>query len=430
MKKSLLSLVFVIVFLLFGGIKAAAIEITVKGYSKYDELTLKTGNYYVVNFKFMYKDDMSMLNMFDRNGIMHYELINEETIDTVLSEVGLRIDSGLRNILLNPQSGDYTGSYFFFYIDTPLTYRKGDSFYGDVYWLEIDEGPIITDKRYHILNYDDGITLEMLKKRYTANDNYDGDLTHQIDFDSDYPNNYSEVKIGEYYITATVRDSSGNTSSVTNPIKVVDLTAPVFSGKASYILEYGEEFSFEEVLAGLSCYDNYEKAISSTKWLIEDNKEFNPNILEPQEFVIYYLDGSGNRGEIRVVIDINDTKAPVITISDLVEISESNLLTEEKLIQLLVNSNYIPSNYKNVSIDSEYFNNALAGNTYDALCELTLEDGSMSYYRFQIAVVKKQDYGEPKVNWLTPTLIIITVLALGGGITAFVINKRKKTGIS
>lgn len=427
MKKILLFLALLVTFLSVSNLaEASTKKYMLKSYELYEENTLYEGEFYAVNFLALDLSDIEpdRLRAFAENGIMHYDLITKESIDSIMSDIGLTINEEFKSILLNPDENPKGYSYYFiFHIDKELSFVEDDSFYGTIYKMIVDEAPNITDPKIHLLNYDDKITLDMIKSRYEASDNYDGPLTEEIKFETNYPSNYDEVKIGSYYITASVSDSSGNKTTVTNEIKVVDITKPVFSGKTSYILEYGSSFTIEEILNNLNCNDNYEKNISSDKWKIEDDKKIDLECLDPQEFIIYYVDGSGNKGEITVTVDINDTESPIITINDLVEVSSSNPLSKEEIINLLINSKYIPNEYKNVEIESKYFLENKPGETYDALVKMTNNDDLITYYRLEIGVVdnKITNNDDNKLLFLVCSLIVI---GFTGGIIIFV--KRKK----
>lgn len=300
---------------------------------------------------------------------------------------------------------------------------KGNTKLEDILILNVELTPSISDLQ-HVINYDDGTTLEEIKTRYHATDDYDGDLTNKIQFITNYPAIFDEVKIGEYYIMAKVTDSSGNLTMVSNKITVLDLTAPVFSGTTSYNFTYGkDEISLEVLKNGLTCFDNYEKDIDRTKFILDS--EFNEKKLGLQEVIISYTDGSGNKGSIKINVTISDTTKPVIEVDNLVTLSTNNKVTEEELASILKSEGIVPANYKKISIASDYFGNEVKEGEYIATASVVLENNEVENYQFKIKVES------PKItntNDYTYLLIIGGVL-LGLAIigTTFIIYHKRKT---
>ena len=75
---------------------------------------------------------------------------------------------------------------------------------------------------------------EYKEEGFTAEDNYDGDVTNKVE---------REVKDDVVYYTVT--DSSGNTTQVQRPIKYGDVTAPVLKleGETTITIKAGEKFT-------------------------------------------------------------------------------------------------------------------------------------------------------------------------------------------
>ena len=139
---------------------------------------------------------------------------------------------------------------------------------------------------------------------YGATDNYDGDLTSQVQVTTDLNTNAT----GIYFITYSVSDSSGNTATEQRKVTVVDTIAPVITliGNDVVLVEvFGE---YEEL--GATVTDNYDQGLS-----VRITGTVNTSI--PGTYTIYYnaTDLSGNAAvEVTRTVIVQDTTAPVITV--------------------------------------------------------------------------------------------------------------------
>lgn len=112
-------------------------------------------------------------------------------------------------------------------------------------------------------------------------------------------------KIGEYKLTYTVADSSGNSAATTRKIKVKDTKEPeiILNGKNEITLEAGIK---------------YEELGATAKDLFEGKKEVKisgkVNISEPGDYTITYTaeDTTGNKAVAIRKVKVVDTTAPII----------------------------------------------------------------------------------------------------------------------
>lgn len=95
--------------------------------------------------------------------------------------------------------------------------------------VEIEDtiGPIITLTGGE--SYNQSYNTEYIEPGYTATDNYDEDLTNEVQIDKE------EISENEYNIVYTVQDSSGNKVTAVRKVYIVDNIAPVIklNGKAN-----------------------------------------------------------------------------------------------------------------------------------------------------------------------------------------------------
>jgi hypothetical protein len=127
---------------------------------------------------------------------------------------------------------------------------------------------------------------------YAATDNYDGDITSRVWVVGSVDHNY----LGNYTLTYTVSDSSGNAAEErTRTVLAVDTTSPVITlrGRDSMKLKVGTPF----VEPGFSASDNYDGDISA-------NVRVSGSVdhMSPGSYVLRYAvsDSSGNPAVERV----------------------------------------------------------------------------------------------------------------------------------
>ena len=412
------------------GAKTFAASAVTKKITSYEEVTrsdIKYGSEFLIKCHFDDEYDRVRFEDDDYAGDLKTGYLDKNTVIGELSSIGYEASADILN-MINQCHYTETNINIFYLLVPSFDYNLTPEYteYAQVYRLTISELPQITSEEVHKINYDSLLSLAEIKARYTARDNYDKDITSKIKFETNYPNDKSNVKIGEYYITARVSDSSNNEASVTNKIIVEDTTAPKFTGTLSYVVQYGESFTTANIINGLSCNDNYEKVIPSSKFKITGDKQYNPEQLGDQNFEVSYTDGSGNRGSCSVKVTVVDNEAPIITVIDTVKISPANRLNEEEILKILRSSNKISSDYLEASIESDYFDATEEG-IYTSLCRVKEKDGSVNLYRFKIDL-NSNNAMEATDN--TNLWIIVGVsgglLLIGGGVGLFFYIKRKR----
>ncbi len=432
MKKIILPILMTILVLLSLRVPALAASsqpiYNVKSYREVNKTTLTKGKYYLIS-KFFYSSG-DLETFYDLEEGVISPILCAETLDEELKYLNYRLPDELIAKIrgchydFSEQTNDFT-LYFLYCWAYSFAPSANDVAVSEAYELEIEKLPTINSEDVHEINYDNLIDLATIKARYKATDNYDKDITNKIRFETNYPTDLALVKVGEYYITASVVDSSNNKTSVTNKIIVVDTTAPVFSGTLSYILNYGEAFSVDTILNGLSCKDNYEKTITKDKFVVDGS--YNSEKLGSQFFTVSYRDKSGNLGSCRVEVKIVDNEAPIITVIDTIKISTTNRLNEAEIIKMLVDSNKISSDYKSAEIESEYFNTDIEG-IYTSLCKVTNKDDSVNYYRFKIdlssAYSPVEDSEKTNLWLIVGTSVAVVFVGISVGVF-FYIRHRK-----
>ncbi|WP_407270037.1 immunoglobulin-like domain-containing protein [Radiobacillus sp. PE A8.2] len=131
----------------------------------------------------------------------------------------------------------------------------------------------------------------------TAMDNYDGEVTEEITV----AGSVDENVVGEYTLTYTVEDSSGNIGEVERTVKVVDTTKPVVTlvGDNPLVVEYGDTF----VDPGVTATDNYDGDVTEE---ITVTGSVDENVVGEYTLTYTVEDRSGNVGEVERTVKIVD----------------------------------------------------------------------------------------------------------------------------
>jgi hypothetical protein len=158
---------------------------------------------------------------------------------------------------------------------------------------------------------DDPVILEVgtwyTDPGYTATDNYDGDITSRVWVRGCVDHNY----LGDYTLTYTVSDSSGNAAEEKKrTVRVVDMTRPAIRllGDDVVVLEAGTWYTDP----GYTATDNYDGDITSRVWV---RGSVDHNYLGDYSLTYTVSDSSGNPAEEKKrTVRVVDTTPPVITL--------------------------------------------------------------------------------------------------------------------
>ncbi len=441
MKKISFILLGVIIFLSlsFGSVKASFPEIKFTEYEKVESGSYLEPGYYIVRFLLQdpaideYNFDQPM-NYYRSYGKVNENYFTEDNVEELLlTYFNATASTELLEFLptVTQVSTRRWAASLILLLEEGVEYDdlETSTDKSDFYRLSYEKVPVIaTSDEVHVLNYDEFITLDQIKSTYSAYDNYDRDITSKIEFVSNYPSDPKDAKIDtEYYISASVTDSSNNTTTVINKIIVKDITAPKFSKEVlSYELDYGTSFTLDDIYKELTCTDNYEGSISNSLWNVSNS--INLELLGTQSITISYTDSSGNTGSCLVNIKIVDNEAPVISVMP-IEISTTNPLSEEEILKLLVSTNRIDSNYVSYKLTTNYFEYQDVVGSHVATLSLDYEDGTTKTYRFTINVLENIDTVDTTNTniGIYITIAICVFLLVGGGLGYYLYYRKKNS---
>jgi subtilisin family serine protease len=221
----------------------------------------------------------------------------------------------------NPVNTDILGSYIITYNVTDNAGNEAEEVQRTVNVVDttVPEITIIGDELVRII-----VGTEYEDAGATAEDNYDGDITTEINTTNDVDVN----TIGTYTILYNVSDSSGNNATEVSRIVEIlppDTEAPVItlSGDATLEIEVGSDYVDE----GATAEDDFDGDIS-TQIVVENL----PDTSVLGTYIITYnvQDAAGNEAqEVIRAVDVVDTTIPVINLkgnqTETIEVNSSYL---------------------------------------------------------------------------------------------------------
>ena len=178
------------------------------------------------------------------------------------------------------------------------------------------EKPVITvDNEQTKTQYDEGDELTIVA---TATDSYDGEVEVNIAIPEGAVKD-GKLVAGDWIITLTARDASGNSADPVNvTIKVNDKTAPVITlgGKAEY--EAGTAYTENSALElTVAITDNVDGEIADyTVEMPEGAVKSGKLQIGEWTVTVKATDTAGNEGTQTIQITVRDTEKPVITVDN------------------------------------------------------------------------------------------------------------------
>ncbi|MFH0993471.1 MAG: hypothetical protein V1761_03880 [bacterium] len=234
------------------------------------------------------------------------------------------------------------------------------------------------------------MTIASIQEQINASDNYDGNLDDEITLQSD---GYSAnaATLGSYQVVFAVTDTSGNVAAKTVTIEVVDETAPIFSGPASYTIGYDNSLTVATIEAALSVLDDYDADLTATISVKSDGYSAHMKKIGAYTVVFQAADSSGNVSEYTVLVNVVDSIGPVVYVdASIVRVYNSTVLTLEDFTTLLIRAGELPwaEGYMvSIRFDS-YSSHALTPGIYHLALDIVSPEGALSVKTFQIFVAE------------------------------------------
>ncbi len=251
-----------------------------------------------------------------------------------------------------------------------------------------------------VVNVDNPLTLDQIKSCFKANDPTEGDLTDKIQFsDITYKlDTNGKIAVGEYSITASVSDTSGNSASVTKKIHVVDITSPIVAG-TNFSTGNITKLTDAEILKHLTYSDNYYSKDNISITLSYD--DYKNNYTKPGDYEVRVTatDSSGNVGTTTLTITVTDTTKPVITATNKTT-GNSTCLSQADLLALFNATDDVTSSPTITIVTDNYTANYRKPGSYTIIAKATDEAGNSSQATATITVT---DTTAPTISAINAT---------------------------
>lgn len=244
------------------------------------------------------------------------------------------------------------------------------------------------------ISYTQTYNITSFKNSLTVSDNYDTIANSKITIKSD---NYTANKtnLGTYDIVFEVADNSGNKSTFTKQIEVVDDVAPTWTGQNAYTKDATAVLTVDTIKANLSANDLKDGNRTAYITVKEDNYTGKGNRVGTYSIIFEVADTKGNKSTFTVTIDVRDDIPGVWYIvngSSFVLIPPMKL-TQNQIIELLQRTNQIQvtgTTNVNFFLD-EYTGNEATPGVYNMGFNLSNSAGQSSIHNFVITVTETAD---------------------------------------
>lgn len=269
----------------------------------------------------------------------------------------------------------------------------------------------------HIINYDNPLTFEQIKSRYSSFDLIDGNITDKLSFTSEYEmalkNN--DLKIMDYEITIYVKNSKGYEAQQVDIISVRDFISPTIEAKnKELIIDVSINDLKTELINNINITDNYDTEFTNYDFIGIDDLSYDQKT--PIACCVY--DSSLNKSnEITFLITLIQTTekqliyAPIYT---------DTTQTDSELLAEFLKKNQIDLAYTSAIVKSTYLDTPEKNGIYQADFIFTYSDGITKIYECKLINELKEIEKENQ----TPTIILLAVF-LSLSLIGIIIYKKR-----
>lgn len=204
--------------------------------------------------------------------------------------------------------------------------------------------PAISGQENFVTNINDPKDVAYFQSFLSAFDETDGDVTNRITVKTD---NYTANKsvLGTHQIIFAVTDLSGNESTLTVYVRVVDVDAPVISGNTSIAqIGYKETWNINAFKSTLSVTDNYDSLTNADITIKTDNYTANKTKLGTYDVVFSATDASGNEATLTKQVRVIDNIKPTFSGPTTIATSNTTIITESEIRSQLTAHDEIDGN--------------------------------------------------------------------------------------
>ncbi len=254
-----------------------------------------------------------------------------------------------------------------------------------------------------------------IKEKYSASDNYDGDISNKIIISPEYTQISNEIK--NETITISVTDSSNNTTTKSVTIEFYDNISPVIESPDEITVSYQVNLSLVDIIRNsLRVTDNIDSNVNTDIYSLDTGLDIYKPIRAVGEYELHIKakDNSNNETTKSVKVIIEDKIPPVIFIdNNFVELTSGVDVSIEDLTNLLYANGTLKKgkHYKAKVLTDTYSSHKEIDGVYHLVIEY--EDGEdIISQEFNIKVKSNlytvEVYSPPAINKTTIIIIILS----------------------
>lgn len=278
------------------------------------------------------------------------------------------------------------GSYTIVFRATDKSGNSSDCF---VTVIVLDESaPVISGSSKVTRRLSSDLTVEEIKSSLNVTDNLDSSVPLVVELD-----NYTSNKDipGTYQVIFSATDSSGNKSTHTVEVIVVDDVKPVITGSNSYTKHNNVTVSRDYYLSQLEVSDNVDTLELSQLNIVSDTFTGNADKVGTYQIVVNITDNAGNTSDnFTITITVDDKIPPVFWANgEFYVIVEPTTVLSTENIAYIARALGIVDSTKTARVEllsNSYYGNEATTGEYDVVVKATYEDGSTSIGTITLAV--------------------------------------------
>lgn len=272
----------------------------------------------------------------------------------------------------------------------------------------------------HVIDYDNPLSFEEIKSRYTSFDYIDGDISNKLIITSDYEKDYNNnsLKIQDYEIYISIINSNGYEKNQIDIISVRDFKAPIIEAKnTELIVDISIEDLEDAIINNLKITDNYDTVFSNVNILGLENIILG----EQTKIICCVYDNSNNKSDdIIINLTVLKTKDKELILN---EIYTENIKSDKELLALFLNNNQIDLSYISAEVKTTYLDTPDRNGIYQAKFIFKYDGGYTKEYECKIINSIVEEKKEKNYSSIIALSIFIFLSLVG----ILIYNKRNKS---
>lgn len=237
----------------------------------------------------------------------------------------------------------------------------------------------------YVINYDNRLSLEEIKKDIIAYDYYDQtQITPHVELD-EYTNAVDNNLLGTFSVKLKATDNSNNSTTLNISLRIEDKTNPIYCGENEIVIHYTDlpSNNLLDLTQYIYAEDNHDGRIN----LSDSYKTYSPKMFTTETQTFTFQDISGNSISQNVSITITDNIKPLIEGEESLSIYQYQYSSINDLLNLYsfndegsgIKRTYVDSNVTDFSKSGEYNLTIYAedncSNVSNKNVKLTIKDG-------------------------------------------------------